>query len=230
MSLPSSWPARIRDSSTFSQCISGNTRDAPRRVVPPAAYDFAGGVGSRPAPVITGGGGSSGVGHEVFRCDGPREQVARPAGAWRGRVRRGVLLALKARLLWPVVSGRTLCEPPPPSRGSRRGCPVPLGTVKWFDPERGVGLVVPDDGRPDAVAYRSAIHGHGGHSLLVGERVFFDLTRDSAGIRADNICPVSAEAPPDTRSSDGSGPLGLCPAVDEAVGLGAGRDHRAVEA
>lgn len=36
---------------------------------------------------------------------------------------------------------------------------MPVGVVKWFDPERGEGRVVPDGGGADAVVYQSAVHG-----------------------------------------------------------------------
>ncbi|MET7622447.1 cold shock domain-containing protein [Streptomyces sp. NPDC005408] len=90
-----------------------------------------------------------------------------------------------------------------------------MGTVKWFDAERGVGLVVPEDGGPDAVAYRSAIHGRGDGVLLAGERVLFNITCDSAGVRADNICPLRAGCGPDTLGSAGFGSFGLCFGVGE---------------
>ncbi|MGQ4390422.1 cold-shock protein [Streptomyces sp. SAS_270] len=65
--------------------------------------------------------------------------------------------------------------------------PVPNGVVKWFDPDRGVGVITPDGAAPDAVAYRSAILRRADRTLVEGERVLFDLTQDSTGIRADNI-------------------------------------------
>ncbi|WP_281291963.1 cold-shock protein [Streptomyces tailanensis] len=68
--------------------------------------------------------------------------------------------------------------------------------MKWFDPERGLGRIAQDDGGPDAVVHRSAVHGPGAEALAAGERVLFDITFDSDGIRADNICPI-AEARPD---------------------------------
>ncbi|QHA01983.1 cold shock domain-containing protein (plasmid) [Streptomyces sp. FXJ1.172] len=65
---------------------------------------------------------------------------------------------------------------------------MPVGVVKWFDPERGVGRIVQDGAGPEAVAYRSAVRGPGDGRLLAGEPVEFDLTFDAAGVRADNIC------------------------------------------
>ncbi|MGW1917255.1 cold-shock protein [Streptomyces sp. NPDC002076] len=70
---------------------------------------------------------------------------------------------------------------------------MPVGVVKWFDPERGVGRVVMDGAGLDAVACRSAVQGPGEGALVAGEPVEFDLTMDAAGIRADNICRL---APP----------------------------------
>lgn len=63
--------------------------------------------------------------------------------------------------------------------------------MKWFDPDRGVGVISRDGGEQDVVACRSAVHGRVDRTLLAGERVFFDITEDSSGIRADNICRVA---------------------------------------
>lgn len=69
---------------------------------------------------------------------------------------------------------------------------VPSGIVKWFDPGRGVGVIAQDDAGRDVVAYRSAIQGNWDRRLVEGERVLFNVTQDSAGIRADNIHRVPA--------------------------------------
>jgi cold shock CspA family protein len=70
------------------------------------------------------------------------------------------------------------------------GLPVPCGVVKWFDPVRGVGIIVQDGPFPDAVAHRSAVHAEAELTLVAGERVLFDVTLDAAGVRADNIWPT----------------------------------------
>ncbi|UTH92706.1 Cold shock protein ScoF [Streptomyces rimosus subsp. rimosus] len=65
---------------------------------------------------------------------------------------------------------------------------VPHGIVKWFDHERGAGLVAQSGGGPDVLAYRSAIQGaEGARTLLSGESVSFNLVEDFEGIRAENI-------------------------------------------
>ena len=62
----------------------------------------------------------------------------------------------------------------------------PCGVVKWFDPDRGIGLISQEGAGPDVQAETSAIHGKDDH-LHPGEEVFFNITLDSAGLRADNI-------------------------------------------
>ncbi|MFH8407145.1 cold-shock protein [Streptomyces sp. NPDC018019] len=65
---------------------------------------------------------------------------------------------------------------------------MPHGIVKWFDHERGAGLVAQNGGGPDVLAYRSAIQGdEAARTLLTGECVSFNLVEDFEGIRAENI-------------------------------------------
>ncbi|MFE5561668.1 cold-shock protein [Streptomyces sp. NPDC056544] len=58
--------------------------------------------------------------------------------------------------------------------------------MKWFDLGRGIGLISQEGAGPDIRAEASAIDGRDGH-LRRGEEVTFDVTLDSAGLRADNI-------------------------------------------
>ncbi|MFE3865255.1 cold-shock protein [Streptomyces goshikiensis] len=58
--------------------------------------------------------------------------------------------------------------------------------MKWFDLSRGIGLISQEGAGPDIRAEASAIHGRDGQ-LRQGEEVLFDVTLDSAGLRADNI-------------------------------------------
>ncbi|MFI6006338.1 cold-shock protein [Streptomyces sp. NPDC051366] len=68
----------------------------------------------------------------------------------------------------------------------RRESVSPCGVVKWFDPDRGAGLISQDGTGPDIQAESRAIC-EKGPRLRPGDRVLFDITHDSAGLRADNI-------------------------------------------
>ncbi|MFD3809243.1 cold-shock protein [Streptomyces sp. NPDC058611] len=84
---------------------------------------------------------------------------------------------------------------PDPTR-AERGSVSPCGVVKWFDPDRGTGLISQEGAGPDIQAEATAIHGRE-RRLRPGEKVFFDVTLDSAGQRADNIHrQVRSETPP----------------------------------
>ncbi|MFI1452188.1 cold-shock protein [Streptomyces roseus] len=99
------------------------------------------------------------------------------------------------------------CSSPPHRQGSGRqwrlpdptraegGSVSPCGVVKWFDPDRGVGLIRQEGGGPDVQAEASALHGM--DRLRPGEVVLFNVTLDGAGLRADNIHrPARSEAQP----------------------------------
>ena len=52
---------------------------------------------------------------------------------------------------------------------------MPTGTVKWFNPVKGFGFIVPDDGSDDAFVHISAVEQAGLSSLNEGQKVEFDL-------------------------------------------------------
>lgn len=52
---------------------------------------------------------------------------------------------------------------------------MPTGTVKWFNPVKGFGFIVPDDGSDDAFVHISAVEQAGLSSLNEGQKVSFEL-------------------------------------------------------
>ena len=52
---------------------------------------------------------------------------------------------------------------------------MPTGIVKWFNPVKGFGFIVPDDGSDDAFVHISAVEQAGLSSLNEGQKVEFDL-------------------------------------------------------
>jgi len=62
------------------------------------------------------------------------------------------------------------------------------GTVKWFNPTKGFGFIVPDEGGDDAFVHISAVERGGLSTLNEGQRVNFDLEDGRNGKKsAENI-------------------------------------------
>jgi cold shock protein len=71
---------------------------------------------------------------------------------------------------------------------------MPVGTVKWFDPNKGYGFIQPESGN-DVFVYVSAILEGG--SLEEGQAVEFDITEAARGPRP----PTCAGSPPSSPTS-----------------------------
>ena len=52
---------------------------------------------------------------------------------------------------------------------------MPTGTVKWFNPVKGFGFIVPDDGSNDAFVHISAVERAGLTTLNEGQKVEYEL-------------------------------------------------------
>lgn len=65
-----------------------------------------------------------------------------------------------------------------------------LGTVKWFNAEKGFGFIAPEEGGADVFAHYTAIQSNGYRSLEENQRVEFDITQGPKGPQAENIRPL----------------------------------------
>lgn len=52
---------------------------------------------------------------------------------------------------------------------------MPVGTVKFFNDDKGYGFISPDDGGTDAFVHISAVQSAGMHSLGQNQRVGYEL-------------------------------------------------------
>ena len=56
-----------------------------------------------------------------------------------------------------------------------------LGTVKWFNPQKGFGFIEPQDGGKDVFVHISAVEQAGLSTLNDGQKVSFDLEQGRQG-------------------------------------------------
>ncbi len=65
-----------------------------------------------------------------------------------------------------------------------------VGTVKWFNAEKGYGFIAPEDGSADVFVHYSAIQSSGYRSLEENQKVEFDVTQGPKGLQAENVVPI----------------------------------------
>lgn len=56
-----------------------------------------------------------------------------------------------------------------------------LGSVKWFNTEKGYGFLTPDEGARDVFVHISAVTAAGISDLKEGQRIEFELTQNQEG-------------------------------------------------
>jgi CspA family cold shock protein len=67
-----------------------------------------------------------------------------------------------------------------------------VGTVKWFNAEKGYGFITPESGA-DVFVHFSAIQSTGYRSLEEGQPVEFDITQGPKGAQAANVRPLERQ-------------------------------------
>lgn len=58
---------------------------------------------------------------------------------------------------------------------------MPIGTVKFFNDDRGYGFIAPEDGGQDAFVHITAVQAAGMDSLKQDQRVSYELELDRRG-------------------------------------------------
>jgi len=67
---------------------------------------------------------------------------------------------------------------------------MPIGTVKFFNPDKGFGFIAPDGGEPDNFVHISSVEQSGLGTLIKDQRVKYELETDRRG----KLAAVNLEA------------------------------------
>lgn len=65
-----------------------------------------------------------------------------------------------------------------------------IGTVKWFNPDKGFGFIQPEDGSKDVFVHISAVERAGMRSLNEGQKVSFEIITDRGKQAAGDLKTV----------------------------------------
>jgi CspA family cold shock protein len=86
------------------------------------------------------------------------------------------------------------------------------GTVKWFNPTKGYGFIVPDEGDNDVFVHITAVEQAGMGTLNEGQRISFEVRNEPRGLKAVDLAaadggdkPAAEEAPAATEGEGDGG-------------------------
>lgn len=65
-----------------------------------------------------------------------------------------------------------------------------VGTVKFFNAQKGFGFIQPDDGSKDVFVHISAVESAGMRSLMEGQKVSFEVTNERGKPAATRLANV----------------------------------------
>lgn len=64
-----------------------------------------------------------------------------------------------------------------------------IGTVKWFNEQKGYGFITPDDGGRDLFVHHTEIQSDGFRTLREGQKVEFTAAEGKKGPQATQVRP-----------------------------------------
>ena len=62
-----------------------------------------------------------------------------------------------------------------------------VGTVKWFNTEKGFGFIAPEDGSQDVFVHYTEIQGSGFRTLEENQKVEFEIGEGAKGPQAQQV-------------------------------------------
>lgn len=62
-----------------------------------------------------------------------------------------------------------------------------IGTVKWFNAQRGYGFIQPSDGGKDVFVHVTAVQGAGLGTLVEGQKLSYDVSNERGKPAATNL-------------------------------------------
>jgi CspA family cold shock protein len=68
-----------------------------------------------------------------------------------------------------------------------KGTTMPVGTVKFFNTQKGFGFIQPDDGSKDVFVHISAVEKAGMRSLAEGQKISFEIVTERGKQAAGNL-------------------------------------------
>lgn len=61
------------------------------------------------------------------------------------------------------------------------------GTVKWYNPTKGFGFIVPDDGANDVFVHATAVQRANLEMIVEGQRLEYELEENRGKVSATNL-------------------------------------------
>ena len=71
-----------------------------------------------------------------------------------------------------------------------KGYRMPVGTVKFFNTQKGFGFIQPDDGSKDVFVHSTAVERAGMRSLVEGQKLSYEIVTERGKQAAGNLQPA----------------------------------------